>query len=468
MVRRFARTRRSSLEPLALLIATLVAYYPAWHGGMLWDDNAHLTRPDLQSTAGLWRIWFDIGATQQYYPVTHSAFWLMHRLWGDATARLPPRQHRPARVVGLSRLRDPSPPRDSRRSARGGIFALHPVQVESVAWMTELKNTLSGVFYLAAALVYLRFDERRQSGDYVAALVLVHRSALLAKTVAAMLPAGAACRLLVEARNDRRGGATSRRWFRSSRRLARAGCVTAWFERALNGAQRHRVPARRSIDRAAHRRPRDLVLPVRRSCGRCRLSFIYPRWTIDATAWSQYLYPVAVARIARVCWLMRRSVARPAGQRCCSSAGRSFPRSASSTSIRSATRSSRITSSTSPASPFFTLLAASLRTAFERNAVLSRRAEAIICLAIGTPLGMLTWNQSHDYADEAHPLSSDARSAILAAGCATTTSRPRSFMDRRLTSTSAIGHLRESAADQSARCRSAQQHGRRVPAAGSV
>ena len=61
-------TRRSKLEPPVLLIATLVAYYPAWHGGVLWDDNAHLTRPDLQSTGGLWRIWFDIGATQQYIP----------------------------------------------------------------------------------------------------------------------------------------------------------------------------------------------------------------------------------------------------------------------------------------------------------------------------------------------------------------------------------------------------------------
>ena len=77
MVGRSAPAGRSKLEPPVLLVATLVAYYPAWHGGVLWDDNAHLTRPELQSAAGLWRIWFDIGATQQYYPVTHSAFWIM-------------------------------------------------------------------------------------------------------------------------------------------------------------------------------------------------------------------------------------------------------------------------------------------------------------------------------------------------------------------------------------------------------
>lgn len=57
-----------------LILITLVSYFPAWHGTPLWDDDAHLTRVDLQSMTGLWRIWFDLGATQQYYPVAHSAF----------------------------------------------------------------------------------------------------------------------------------------------------------------------------------------------------------------------------------------------------------------------------------------------------------------------------------------------------------------------------------------------------------
>ncbi|MGP8243945.1 MAG: hypothetical protein ACLQVN_05440 [Bryobacteraceae bacterium] len=48
--------------------ATLIAYWPALRGGLLWDDDRHLTGPELQSLHGLWRIWFDIGATQQYYP----------------------------------------------------------------------------------------------------------------------------------------------------------------------------------------------------------------------------------------------------------------------------------------------------------------------------------------------------------------------------------------------------------------
>src|SRR3982750_4032777 len=67
-----------------LLCATVVAYMPALNGALLWDDNMHVTRADLQSLHGLWRIWFELGATQQYYPILHSAFWLEHRLWGDA------------------------------------------------------------------------------------------------------------------------------------------------------------------------------------------------------------------------------------------------------------------------------------------------------------------------------------------------------------------------------------------------
>ena len=69
----------------ALLLVVLAAYRPAWHGGLLWDDDDHLTRADLRSTAGLARIWFEVGATQQYYPVVHTAFWLLHRVVGDDT-----------------------------------------------------------------------------------------------------------------------------------------------------------------------------------------------------------------------------------------------------------------------------------------------------------------------------------------------------------------------------------------------
>lgn len=67
-----------------ILLATCIVYSPAMNGRPLWDDDAHLTKPELQSIAGLYRIWFEPGATQQYYPLLHSAFWLEHKLWGDS------------------------------------------------------------------------------------------------------------------------------------------------------------------------------------------------------------------------------------------------------------------------------------------------------------------------------------------------------------------------------------------------
>src|SRR3954470_5014458 len=70
---------------LSLAAALLLVYAPALHGAILCDDPAHLTRPELRTAAGLWRIWFEPGATQQYYPVVHSGFWLMSHLFGDRT-----------------------------------------------------------------------------------------------------------------------------------------------------------------------------------------------------------------------------------------------------------------------------------------------------------------------------------------------------------------------------------------------
>ena len=69
---------------LAVFGGTLAAYWPALRGGLLWDDAAHITARSLRGWDGLWRIWFHLGSTQQYYPVLHSAFWAEHRLWGDS------------------------------------------------------------------------------------------------------------------------------------------------------------------------------------------------------------------------------------------------------------------------------------------------------------------------------------------------------------------------------------------------
>src|SRR5665213_1504815 len=174
------------LFAVLLLAATAVAYHGAWHAGFVWDDDGHVTRPEMRSLHGLWRIWFEVGATQQYYPVLHSAFWMEHRLWGDATLGYHLSNvflHATAACLFAAILRRLGVERiapnalatgQSRASALGAmrstfdapllaafLFALHPVCVESVAWISEQKNTLSAVFYLLSALVYLRWRDSR-------------------------------------------------------------------------------------------------------------------------------------------------------------------------------------------------------------------------------------------------------------------------------------------------------------------
>ena len=183
----------------ALVLSIFFVYQPAWQGGFIWDDDAHVTKPELRSWQGLYRIWFDVRATQQYYPLLHSAFWIEHRLWGDATLGyhlLNLLLHAAAAVLVALILRRLAIPGAYLAAA---IFALHPVHVESVAWITEQKNTLSAVFYLGAMLVYLRFDQTRKAALYGWALGLF-LLAILSKTVTATLPGGTAGDFLVAAR----------------------------------------------------------------------------------------------------------------------------------------------------------------------------------------------------------------------------------------------------------------------------
>src|SRR5688572_7972636 len=286
---------------LALLLVTLVAYYPAWHGGLLWDDDAHLTRVDLRSFQGLWRIWFDVGATQQYYPVTHSAFWVLHRLFGEATLGyhlVNISLHAAAAflfAVILQRLAVPG------AALAAFIFALHPVHVESVAWITELKNTLSGVFYLGAALAYLRFDTDRQRQSYALALVLFVL-ALLSKTVTATLPAA----LLVVFW-----------WQRGELRLRQdvlpllpffalgvmGGAVTSWVERTHIGAEGAAFGF--SILERSLIAGRAIWFYLSKLVWPSNLVFIYPRWTIDSLAWWQYLFPLAAGLLLAGLWWYR-------------------------------------------------------------------------------------------------------------------------------------------------------------------
>jgi protein O-mannosyl-transferase len=123
-----------------LAILVFAAYYPSIHGGFVWDDDTHITNNSTLRTAdGLRRIWFEPGATEQYYPLTHSVFWIIYHVCG-----LQPMGFHITSIalhalcaillwLLLTRLK-------VRWAWLGAaVFAVHPVCVESVAWMTELK-----------------------------------------------------------------------------------------------------------------------------------------------------------------------------------------------------------------------------------------------------------------------------------------------------------------------------------------
>ena len=146
---------------LILAVVTILAYQPAWHGGLLWDDDNCTTPRELRSLDGLRRIWFQPRATAQYYPLLYTSYWVQQRLWGDSTTGyhlVNLLLHIGCVVLVLKILRFLRVPGAELAAI---IFALHPVNVETVAWIAERKNTLSGIFALAATLCYLKFDESR-------------------------------------------------------------------------------------------------------------------------------------------------------------------------------------------------------------------------------------------------------------------------------------------------------------------
>ena len=287
-------------------MATLLAYFPALRGGMLWDDDGHVTKPFLRSADGLWRIWFDLGATQQYYPLLHTAFWIEHGLWGDAVLGY----HLVNVVlhVGAALLLVAIVRRlglgETAGWVAGALFALHPVSVEAVAWISEQKSTLSAVFYLASALVYLNFDRTRKGSLYAAALLLFVM-ALLAKSVTATLPAAL---LLViwwqRGRLDwKRDALPLLPWFGIG---AASGLFTAWVEKTYIGANGSDF-ALSFLDRLLLAGRvicfyfSKLILPV-------NLMFFYPHWTVDAGQWWQYLFTLGVLAVLGVfIWLGKRA-----------------------------------------------------------------------------------------------------------------------------------------------------------------
>jgi tetratricopeptide (TPR) repeat protein len=294
---------------LLLAIATILVYQQAWRAGYVWDDDIYVTGNQLLTAPdGLKRIWFSFDSPSQYFPLVYTTFRFEHALWGlnptgyhvvnillhAANALLVWRLLRILRVPGAW--------------LAAAIFALHPVHVESVAWITERKNVLMGFFFLLALLCWTHFVEPRSQSKWrpYALALICYALALFSKTTACTLPAALVLILWwKEKRID------WRRWAQIAPFVALGigmGLITIWWERYHQGTQGQLFalgfPERIVVaSRALWFYAGKLLWPA-------HLSFNYPQWTISAASPSDFLWLAAIGVLGAAIYLARRRLGR--------------------------------------------------------------------------------------------------------------------------------------------------------------
>jgi tetratricopeptide (TPR) repeat protein len=288
-----------------LVLCVILAYLQVGRAGFIWDDNIYITEnPLLTAPDGLWRIWFSLDAPSQYFPLVYTVFRLEHALWGMAPAGYH-WVNLLLHVVNallvwrlLTRLRVPG------AWLGAALFALHPVQVETVAWVTELKNVSSLFFILLSLLAWIEFveDRPKPAWGYYALALIFYGLALSGKTTACTLPA--ALLLILWLRHQPIGIA---RWLQVVPFVVMGlgmGLVTVWWERYHQGTEggvfslglleRFLIAGR-----AVWFYPAKLLWPV-------NLTFSYPRWTINPADPLAYGWLVAgVGAAAAIYWARR-------------------------------------------------------------------------------------------------------------------------------------------------------------------
>jgi tetratricopeptide (TPR) repeat protein len=301
---------RAWLFGLLLAAVTIFMYQPAWNGGFIWDDDAYVTNNELLTAPdGLRRIWFSLDSPSQYFPLVYSTFRIEHALWG-----LNPTGYHWVNLLLhvanallvwrlLARLHVPG------AWLAGAIFALHPVQVESVAWITERKNVLMGFFFLLTLLAWVAFvDERtkRRWCFYGLALIL-YVLALSAKTTACTLPAALLLILWLQKKPI------------SWQRILQVvpffflglgmGLVTVWWERYHQGTSRTLFAFLSPIERILIA-SRAVWFYLSKLIWPSNLTFIYPKWNISPAHPLDYAWLLAGIALCAVIYFVRRYVGR--------------------------------------------------------------------------------------------------------------------------------------------------------------
>jgi Tfp pilus assembly protein PilF len=269
--------QRRVLEAVSLFALTVVVYLPIAHAGFIWDDSQLIASDPAVTAPQITHIWKGEG-TVDYTPLTISTFWLEWRVFNlhpfgyHADNLL---LHALNTILLWVLLRELTVPGAWIGAA---LFALHPVCVESVAWIAERKNTLSMCFYLLAALWYIRFEKRPRVLLYAASLAMF-ALALLAKASAVMLP----CILLAIAW-WLRGSVTRKDIYRTAPFFAFSaviGVVTIWFQyhRTLAGTD----VATKSLTERLALAGEDIWFYISKVIAPVGLTPIYPEWPIGGT-----------------------------------------------------------------------------------------------------------------------------------------------------------------------------------------
>ncbi len=316
-----------------IVLITLTIYAPAIHGGFIWDDDRHVEQnKNLRDAEGLANIWTKLGlrngGTPQYYPVTHTTFWMEYQLSGATPNDIDPTifhvtnviLHAGGAILLWFILRELAVPGAWVAAA---IFALHPIEVESVAWISERKNVLSGIFFFAAIYAYLRSGfalpprdsapPQKRDWNLWGASLLLFVLALLSKSVACSMPA--VMLLLV--------------WWKRGRITMRdvvplipffvlgvaMSAVTGYVEHehVMKNAlgvipqEWNLSPTQRLIvaGRAVWFYVMKLLWPA-------RLTFSYPKWNVDPAQAAQWLYPIGVVAVLAILFALRKRIGRGA------------------------------------------------------------------------------------------------------------------------------------------------------------
>ena len=294
-----------SPKALALALLVVASYLPVLGAGFVWDDAILIETRVLRAWSGLWNIWFsprDIPREAHYWPVVYTSFWLEHKLWGLA----PLGYHAVnlllhiVNVLLIWRLLQ-------RLAAPGAwvvaaVFAVHPLHVESVAWVIERKDMLSGLFYLTAALTWIGFVEAPRRGRYLLALGLF-TAGLLSKSIVVTLPAA-----LLIWHWWRAGRVTRSDLTRLAPFFAVALVVTA-FDLSFYASREPLALGYSLADRVLIA-ARALWFYAGKLLWPTDLAVIYPLWDIDAADPLAWMYVLAAVALAAVLWLSRFRLGR--------------------------------------------------------------------------------------------------------------------------------------------------------------